>query len=167
MENSPRVKHVISTKRGYQAERTEKSPRATLQIRYILTIASPSLWGGARAVNARAERAIFYYSISIVILRYSEGSKNVDILPFGNSICPVRGSIWLRRVATSICGVFTPLCGKVIEINAPSVGNKLPPAPHDDGEPKCGISYLKRRTGDFSASFVGQKALLSSVEMTP
>ena len=28
------------------------------------------------------------------------------------------------------------------------------------------ISYLKRHRGDFSALFVGQKALLSSVEMT-
>ena len=33
--------------------------------------------------------------------------------------------------------------------NAPSVGNKLPPAPHGDGEPKRGISYLKHISEDF------------------
>ena len=39
-----------------------------------------------------------------VILSDSEGSKNVDMLPFGNSISPVRGSIWPRKRAASICG---------------------------------------------------------------
>ena len=62
--------------------------------------------GRARALGRRGRN--IYNLFSIVILSDSEGSEKVDILPFGNSICSVRGSIWPRECAASICGAYAP-----------------------------------------------------------
>ena len=54
---SPRVERVISSV-------AEKSPR--LRFRYTFTaLCLPVVWGGARAVNARAEGAKYYRNIPV------------------------------------------------------------------------------------------------------